>query len=199
MSSVLTSSIVTEKSQIVVEHSPYKQKKNPPAIDANGKVIPRSSRWGYSTPAFDNGQIKSTLFLFFVTNTFVLFNQTNTARTLYSYIDTHYTPFQINCWGTFMITTLLYWIIALLFAFADFTGFPGSLFKYKVQPFQRVSRREYLEIAAIVLRNQFFVVLPLLFLKGKIVPAPVDPSQLSGAWTTMLSLGFNVVSTFFCL
>ena len=56
-----------------------------------------------------------------------------------------------------------------LYAFADLTGRPKILARYKVQPFQRVTASQYKQICAIVLRNQLLVSLPVtVFLSGPV-------------------------------
>lgn len=167
----------------------------PPAIDAEGKTIPHSKRWGYSTSVFSNGEFKSTGFVFMLMALFTYWNQTQTAFKVYDYMYKNYSSFQVNFFATYITTFTIYWFVAGLFAFVDLTGKPRSLFKYKVQPFHRVDGKEYLHIAKIALRNFTVVVIPLVYLRATLTPARIDPRTLEGPWTTMANLVFNFLCT----
>lgn len=167
----------------------------PPAVDSEGKAIPHSSRWGYSSHIFLNSEMYSFIFMSTVIGAFVAFNQSQTAYNFYNQLYQTYTPFQINAIGTFILSTVVYYIGAGIFAFIDLTGRPRFLFKYKVQPFQRVNGQEYWVITKVVIRNQLLVVLPLVLVKGYFTPNEVDPKHLPGPWTTLGHLIFNVVSS----
>lgn len=167
----------------------------PPAIDANGKPIPHSKRWGYSTSVFSNGEFKSTGFVLFLMILFTFWNQTETAFKFYDYLYKNYTSFQVNFFATYITTFTIYWFIAGLFAFVDLTGKPKSFFKYKVQPFHRVDGKEYLHIAKIAFRNFTVVVIPLVYIRATLTPARIDPRTLEGPWTTMGNLLFNLLCT----
>lgn len=166
----------------------------PPAIDADGKPIPHSSRWGYSSDIYLNSDLYSTIFMASVIGAFIAFNTSQTAYNLYEHIEKTYTPFQVNAIGTFIISTVVYYVGAGLFAIVDLTGRPRFLFKYKVQPFMSVSPSEYWQITKIVIRNQIFVVIPLVAFKGYFLPNKIHPKYLPGPWTTLGHLLFNVVS-----
>lgn len=166
----------------------------PPPVDLEGKTVPFSQRWGFSSHVFTNDLIRSSVFDAVVIGSFVAFNASPYAVKTYAYLEENFTPFQINAYGTFAITTLLYWAFAGLFAFVDLTGRPRFLFKYKVQPFARVDARDYAKIAQVVIKNQLVVVLPLILVKGKIFPSAISPSKLQGPWETLGHIFFNVVS-----
>lgn len=166
----------------------------PPPVDLEGKTVPFSQRWGFSSHVFTNDLIRSSVFDAVVIGSFVAFNASPYAVKTYAYLEENFTPFQINAYGTFAITTLLYWAFAGLFAFVDLTGRPRFLFKYKVQPFARVDARDYAKIAQVVIKNQLVVVLPLILAKGKIFPSAISPSKLQGPWETLGHIFFNVVS-----
>lgn len=166
----------------------------PPAVDGKGNAIPHTIRWGYSSDVYLNSTIYSFLFMAFVMGSFIKFNTSPYAYQVYDQLHQKYTPFQINTWGTFLISTIIYYLVAGLFAFVDLSGHPRFLFKYKVQPFQRVNATEYWEITKIVIRNQIVVVLPLVFIKAHLTPNEIDPKYLPGPWKTLGHLLFNVVS-----
>lgn len=187
-----TSTAVKPKQEVKVAKRPSR---GPPAIDAQGKKIPHTARWGYSTAAFANGEIRSNLFTLSQILLFAAWNQTQSARNLYIYLEKNFSAFFINSYGSFLLTTVLYWAVAGIFAFVDLTGYPKFLFKYKVQPFHRVNGKEYLDIAAIVLRNQIFVVLPLLYIRGATFPATIDSDKVNGFWSTVFNLVFNIICT----
>ena len=166
----------------------------PPAVDSEGKTIAHSARWGYSPHVFRNSEVYSAIFMAVVMGAFIAFNTSQTAYDMYERLDRAYTPFQISALGTFIVSTIVYYVGAALFAFIDLTGRPRFLFKYKVQPFQRVNGREYWDITKIVIRNQLFVVLPLVLIKGYLKPSKTHPRDLEGPWATLANLLFNVVS-----
>ena len=167
----------------------------PPTIDMTGKAIPHSSRWGYSSDVFLNTGLYSMMFMAFIIGSFVAFNTSQLAYDFYDHLNKTYTPFQLNAYGTLIITTVLYYIIAGLFAIIDLTSRPRFLFKYKVQPFQRVNASEYWEITAIVIRNQLIVVVPLAMVKAYFLPNKTDPKYLQGPWATLAHVLFNVMCT----
>lgn len=167
----------------------------PPAVDENGKVVPSSKRWGFSARAFDNGEIRSNLFILALMGSFTLFNLSQTAFRLYDHLYRNYTSFQVNFFFTYAITFSWYFFLSGVFAFVDLTGRPRALFKYKVQPFQRVDGREYLHIAKIALRNFTVVVIPLVYFRASLTPARIDPRTLEGPWVTMGNLIFNLLCT----
>ena len=45
--------------------------------------------------------------------------------------------------------------------FVDMTEKPNFIYKYKIQPYKKITWSEYRTICLIVLRNQFLVALPL--------------------------------------
>lgn len=167
----------------------------PPAIDAKGEAIPYPKRWGYSSKAFSNGELRSTMFVVMLIGLFTAWNQTQTAYRLYDYMHVNFTSFQINFYATYFVSFLVYWTIAGLFAFVDLTGRPRFLFKYKVQPFQRVDGREYMHIAKVALRNFTVVVIPLVYVRATLTPARIDPATLEGPWATVGNLFFNLFCT----
>jgi hypothetical protein len=182
-------------STIMAEHIVARFAAGPPAIDHLGKPIPHHSRWGYSSDVFLNVNLYSAMFMSSVIAAFIAFNSSQLAYDTYDYLNQHYTPFQINAYGTFVISTVLYYAIAGLFAIVDLTGRPRFLFKYKVQPFQRVSASEYWEITLIVIRNQIFVVLPLVLVKAYFTPNKTSSKDLQGPFTSLAHIIFNILCT----
>jgi methylsterol monooxygenase len=111
-------------------------------------------------------------------------------------METAYSEATVNTWGTFIITSLFFWVWAAVFAIPDLTGRPQWLFKYKTQPFARVSGREYAHIALIGLRNQVLGVLPLLYLISVYGPSkPVGPSSLPSPAQALATVLFDVFCT----
>lgn len=49
------------------------------------------------------------------------FNHSTYAQRFYTWLNANYTPFQINSWWTFGITSGVYWIGGLIFWFVRFT------------------------------------------------------------------------------
>ena len=81
------------------------------------------------------------------------FNKSELGRDFYSWLNANYSQFQIQAYWTFGITTVVYWMVGLLFMFADLYE-PRWLVEYKIQPAQRVSLSSYKKILWIVARNQ---------------------------------------------
>lgn len=164
--------------------------------DLSGNIIPHKERWVYSTRALANTKIKSVAASVLFIAGYVYFNSTETGRNFYTYLDETYGEFNINVWGTFIITTVFFWAWASVFAIPDLTSKPAWLFKYKTQPFIRVSEREYARIALIGLRNQVFCVLPLLYVGTLYGPSrPVGPAALPSPIQAVATVIFDI----FCI
>ncbi|GIY08489.1 fatty acid hydroxylase domain-containing protein 2 [Caerostris darwini] len=65
-------------------------------------------------------------------------------------------------WGSFLITTLLYWIAGFCYTVVDLTGKPAFILKYKIQDTSSypVSFRQVLRVVIHVLINQVVVSIP---------------------------------------
>jgi methylsterol monooxygenase len=132
----------------------------------------------------------------------VLFNKFAGPQ-FYDWLNARYTPFQIHCYGSFIITTAVYWVIGLLFLFLDLTPRPSryrwvrQLQEYKVQPFKTITPREYRDICLIVLRNQFFVAFPLsIFMAAFVAPMrgmSTLGKDLPGFWGTLGTYVFCMI------
>ncbi|KAF8316140.1 hypothetical protein DL93DRAFT_795090 [Clavulina sp. PMI_390] len=114
----------------------------------------------------------------------ILFHKSETGKNFYKWLNDNYTPFQINVWWTFGITSVLYWVIGLLFMAVDMTESPKMLYKYKLQPSQRITWKDYQKVCWIVLRNQIVVALPVTILVGLFAPFRTT-TPLPGAWSTI--------------
>lgn len=171
------------------------QTKGPPK-DLSGNVIPHQERFVYSTRPLANTKLKSLAPAALLIASYLGFNASATGHHFYQYLDDEYGNFNVNVWVTFVVTSVFFWAWAGVFAIPDLTSWPGWLFKYKTQPFTRVSGSEYARIAAIGLRNQVFVVLPLLYLGAKYGPVrPVAPSELPSAAQAFATILFDI----FCI
>lgn len=164
--------------------------------DLSGNPIPQSKRWLYSTPALKNGELQSFTIDVLVVSAFVTFNSSEFGRNFYDGIEKKYGEWNVNFWGTFIITSVFFWLWGAVFAIPDLTGYPKWLFKYKTQPFVRVDLRQYTNIALISLRNQLFVAAPLLLATMYIGPLkPVSSSALPGKLETVATIIFDVICT----
>jgi fatty acid hydroxylase domain-containing protein 2 len=81
------------------------------------------------------------------------FNHSELGRCFYSWLNASYTPFQIQAYWTFGITTVVYWAVGLAFMVADLYE-PRWLYDFKIQPAQRVTWASYKKILWVVARNQ---------------------------------------------
>ncbi|XP_054157534.1 fatty acid hydroxylase domain-containing protein 2-like isoform X2 [Oppia nitens] len=73
--------------------------------------------------------------------------------------------FAMNFYGTLGIIYGMFWTVGLFYLFADITGRPGFLLKYKIQePYTPMSKSEFLDLIGQVLFNQIVVMVPLFYL-----------------------------------
>lgn len=128
--------------------------------------------------------------------TFIAFNSSATGHKFYDNLERTYGEYNLNVWGTFIITSIFFWVWGAVFAIPDLTGWPKWLFKYKTQPFIRVDGPQYLRIAAISLRNQVLVALPMVVLNTLVNPLrPVSSVALPGPLRTIATIIFDVLCT----
>lgn len=167
-----------------------------PRNGSTSQTVPHSERWAYSPASILNTRLKANAAPWLLVATFITFNNTAFGYRQYEYLDRTYGAASVNLWGTFIITSTWYWIISAFFAVPDLTGWPGWLFKYKTQPFVRVSGREYLNIALGCLRNQLFVSLPATVLVAHLgSPKPVHPASLPSWYRVIATIVFDVTCT----
>lgn len=128
----------------------------------------------------------------------ILLNRSSWVQHLYVRMNENYSPFFIHTVISFAITSGVYWVIGLLFMWADLTERPKWLMKYKVQPWKRVGPKEYIKICFIVLRNQLVVNVPLSLVMAKWV-APWRGHRtdlpLPGALETITTWWFCLLCT----
>ncbi|RMZ83013.1 hypothetical protein DV737_g1789, partial [Chaetothyriales sp. CBS 132003] len=165
--------------------------------DLQGNTIPQSKRWLYSTPAAYNGALQAFPIHALLISSFVAFNSTQLGRNFYDRIEQQYGEWNVNFWGTFVITSVFFWAWGAVFAIPDLTGYPRWLFKYKTQPFIRLDLQEYARIALISLRNQVLVAGPLLLATLYLIPTlkPVSSAALPGKLETVATVIFDVCCT----
>ncbi|RMZ78205.1 hypothetical protein DV738_g4044, partial [Chaetothyriales sp. CBS 135597] len=166
--------------------------------DLQGNIIPHAKRWLYSTPAvYNSTPLQSLTVDFILISSFIGFNSSQYGRDFYDGIEARYGAWNVNLWGTFIITSAFFWLWAAVFAIPDLTGRPRWLFKYKTQPFVRVDGPEYAWIALISLRNQVFVSGPLLLATLFIGPElkPVGSAALPGKLETLATILFDILCT----
>ncbi|WPH03972.1 Hypothetical protein R9X50_00685500 [Acrodontium crateriforme] len=164
--------------------------------DLDGEPIPQSQRWNFSTASMSNGKLRSSFVNVLLISSFVGFNASSIGHQFYAYLDSHYGEDFLNMWGVFIVTSVFYWVWAAVFAIPDLTGWPGWLFKYKTQPFVRVDGKQYARIAAIALRNQILVALPMQWLKSVTsAPNPVSPEALPSSLQTFATVVFDIACT----
>lgn len=164
--------------------------------DETGKPIPQGKRWGFSTPSINKSKLNGLATSTAIIAAFTAFNSSAPGHRLYQYLDERYGEYNVNVWGTFIVTSVFLWVWSLVFAIPDLTSWPHWLFKYKTQPFVRVGGREYFRLAAITLRNQVFVALPLIIITAVVAPLrPVKPAALPGPIQTVATIIFDVLCT----
>lgn len=168
---------------------------NAELFDREQKAIPHNGRWLYSKSSHWNIGLRSQTATFVLVAGFLVFNNSSTGYAFYSYLHAVYGDRFVNFWATFIITSAFFWAWAGIFAFVDLTSWPGWAFKYKTQPFTRVSAREYAWIALISLRNQVLVALPVAYISSLIVVHPVHPSMLPSIPVTLATIAFDMLCT----
>jgi len=165
---------------------------DPKAIEA-AKNVPSASKkraWGVTPQVFENDAVKSFAPVVFQLIVTAAFNKSEMGRRFYMWLNENYTPFEINCYWTFGITSIVYWIGGLLFMLVDMTERPSWIYRYKIQPYKKITWSEYAHICTIVLRNQVFVALPLsAFIAGPLKyirgMASTRYEDLPGFWGTL--------------
>ena len=164
--------------------------------DLSGNPIPHNRRWVYLKTSLVNTELSSVGANALMIAAFVSFNKSATGHRFYQYLDDTYGAYNVNLWGTFVITSVFFWLWSAFFAIPDLTGWPRWLFKYKTQPFVRVNGSAYLRIALISLRNQMLVAFPMLLL-GTVTtqPMPVAPKFLPTPLRTIATIIFDISCT----
>ncbi|KAH6904650.1 hypothetical protein BKA70DRAFT_1296025 [Coprinopsis sp. MPI-PUGE-AT-0042] len=117
------------------------------------------------------------------------FNHSELGRRFYAWLNANYTQFQIQAYWTFGITTVVYWAVGLVFMMADLYE-PEWLYKYKIQPAQRVPWANYKKILWVVARNQLVLALPLSMFNAWHAPLRTDYHSLPGALETIATYIF---------
>ena len=172
------------------------QKENEMSSSFDGQAVPQAKRWAYSTASILNTRLKASTVTTLLIAAFITFNASDFGRRQYEYLDQRYGAFNMNLWGTFIITSLWYWVCSAIFAIPDLTGWPQWLFKYKTQPFVRVSGREYFSIALGCLKNQLFVSFPATAIIAFVCPLkPVHPAALPSWYRVIFTVIFNLICT----
>jgi methylsterol monooxygenase len=164
--------------------------------DLSGNRIPHHNRWVYLTSSLINTELSSFGANALIIAAFISFNTSATGHRFYQYLDDTHGVYKVNLWGTFIITSVFFWLWSAIFAIPDLTGWPRWLFKYKTQPFVRVNGKAYFRIAKISLRNQMLVAFPMLLLGTFTTqPMPVAPKFLPTPFQTIATIIFDVFCT----
>lgn len=166
-----------------------------PTDSITQQPIARSKRWAYDASAFDNAAWMSSAFDAVVVAGFLAFNASDSGRACYRWLSERYTPFEINLYWTFGLTTAFYWLVAAFFAVVDLTGKPAFVFRYKVQPFSRVGAVEYAQIARKVFWNQLAVNIPVSIFLATFTPADASPETLPSTPIALFQIVLNVLVT----
>lgn len=126
----------------------------PPGTPEHQLYTGKEHKWANNPLTRVNNGLRSltpTFALLFMT---IVINRSTTGQSAYKWLNANYSPFQINAWWTFGITSVVYWIGGLIFMVFDLTERPRRVFKYKLQTSQKVCAQDYGRICWIVLRNQ---------------------------------------------
>ncbi|KAI5479183.1 C-4 methylsterol oxidase [Pseudohyphozyma bogoriensis] len=86
------------------------------------------------------------------------FNKTDTAQRFYVWLNDNFTPFQINLFGAWGITTACYFIVGFAYMAADlWEPLRSRVAPYKLQPNVRIEAKEYKQVLKVVARNQILI------------------------------------------
>ncbi|SCZ93832.1 BZ3500_MvSof-1268-A1-R1_Chr6-3g08915 [Microbotryum saponariae] len=122
----------------------------------------KEHQWALKRETRLNGKIISTMPNVFIIGLTIWVNQSTFGHEAYKALNRSFSPYTINLWGTFIITSVVYWIGGLIFmAFDLYDPLHNVLKPYKLQPDKRVSVADYKKVCWIVLRNQMVVALPM--------------------------------------
>lgn len=90
------------------------------------------------------------------------FNHSYIGLSFYNWLNENYTPFQINAYWTWAITSLVHWTAGLLFMALDLVPSLHIIVKrYKIQPDKQVGWKDYSKIISVVARNCICCTLPM--------------------------------------
>lgn len=145
----------------------------------------KNHRWARLPTTRRNGRLQSltpTVALIAFT---IWFNKSHYGTASYAWLNRTFTPWQINAWVSFAITSVVYWIGGLLFMAVDMWDPLYNIFKpYKLQPEKRISWRDYRKVCWVVLRNQILVALPMTVAMAMFAPLRTS-TPLPGAFETV--------------
>ena len=114
-------------------------------------------QWGENVATRLNSGLKPLTPIFLVILVTWSFNQSSMGHDFLTWLNRNYTPFEINAYWSFGITSVVYWIGAWIFMALDLLK-PSFVQKYKIQPAKDVTWKDYKKIMWIVLRNQVCLV-----------------------------------------
>lgn len=120
----------------------------------SGNLPLESHPWAVKqTTRFNDGLIALTPTLLLLILP-VLFNLTETSTAMYTWLNNNYSPYQINVYWGFAITSITYNIGGLIFMLLDFYAPTSIMNKWKLQPEKAIDWTAYKKIWLIVFRNQ---------------------------------------------
>jgi hypothetical protein len=120
-------------------------------------------KWGISPNTRINGKIISLFSTIFLLALTCYINEQPGTLAAYTWLNENYTPFQINAWWSFGITSGVYWVGGLIYMMMDmFEPVRSRLESWKLQPETRVTWKDYRKVCLIVARNQVSTSRPLI-------------------------------------
>ncbi|SCV67460.1 BQ2448_5071 [Microbotryum intermedium] len=150
----------------------------------------KEHQWARKRETRLNGKIISTLPNVLIIGFTIWVNQSIFGYEAYKLMSRTFSPYTINLWGTFIITSVVYWIGGLIFmAFDLYEPLHKILKPCKLQPDKRISVADYKKVCWIVLRNQVLVALPLSWAMATYRPLSTT-APLPGAFETIYTYMF---------
>lgn len=129
-------------------------------LDPNADLLPllcclEQHNWSLNPTTRINNKLIALLPTILILTFTINFHQSSYGLNFYSWLNANYTPLQINLWGTFGLTTVVYWVGGLIYMAMDlWEPMRSRVEKWKLQPGARVSKADYWEVCKVVARNQ---------------------------------------------
>ncbi|KAL1406619.1 C-4 sterol methyl oxidase [Vanrija albida] len=142
----------------------------------------KEHKWAITKePLFNHRPGMSNIHTILAISAVVLFNKSEYGKQWWARLNENYTPFEINAWGSVLITFPIYFGFGLVFMAFDMIPALNRLVKpYRIQPTPIIPLKEYLYVIYINLRNWVFVNTPLYIAIAYFYPLKTDVASLPG-------------------
>lgn len=112
-------------------------------------------------------------------------NQQPATHRYYDHLNAKYGSWNMNFYGTLLITTGVYWLIGFFFMALDMNPTLHSYVKkYKIQPDRTITWAEYRQVCFVAAKNLLLVNVPITWLTATFRPLDTRSSTLPTLWQT---------------